>query len=522
MHFVILNSTLKRRKLQPLFKKILYSYIVIINLYPSVFAQNASLVAGNGSYYTGSTGVYTVLAGNIYNDGNINTYAANWNFMGYGTTQRVTCLAGSDCPFVFNSSTYNTNLGNVNQNNSVGIDIETNTTAFTHAFTQGSTKIREGNYWLVNSGIGYSLNDAVSKFFITTGSYHGLLRQSNIGSDKLFPIGSAANSNDYTPATLNYAGTADVFGLRVFDNVYYNYFNNTNGDQNSIVHNYNFVKKTWIMNKGRAVPSPFADSVQVKLQWNLANEDPGFTGNRNDDISIVRNHDTIWFPDYPLGPATGTGSGPFTKTGYVPYDNGFYNYYPISVSGIEIILPVSGLKLSASLNGKNDANLHWVTLTEVNTSYFVIEKSIDGRTFKKIGTTLAAGNSQSQLDYNFTDANLSASTVYYRVVEYDKNGRNTYSNVAIVQLKNANKEINIFPNPVTDYVKISFKNTPGDYTVDLYNAIGQRLYTDRITTGLGTQFLTIYRKAMAAGTYYLKITNRANKDIKSVKLIISN
>ena len=504
-------------------KKALHSFLVFMTLSSAALAQHASIIAGNGSYYTGGTGAYTVIAGDIKNDGNINTYSANWNFIGYGTTQRVTCLAGAGCAFVFNSSTYNTNLGNVNQNNPGGIDIETNTTALTHAFTQGSTEIREGNYWLVNSGIGYSSNDAVSKFFITNGSYHGLLRQSNIGSGKLFPVGSAANSNDYTPATLAYAGAADAFGVRVYDNVYFDYFNGTNGDQNSIIHNYNFVKKTWIMSKGTAVPSPYTDSVQATLQWNLANEDPGLTANRADDISIVRNHDVQWFPDYPLGPATpATGSGPFTLTGYVPYDNGFYNYYPISVSGIEIILPVTGLKLSAALTGKNDAKLHWVTLTEANSSYFTIESSTDGRIYKKIGTAPAAGNSQAQLDYYFTDANLSAATVYYRIVEYDKNGRSTFSNVAIVQVKNTNQEIKVFPNPVTDYVNVAFKNAPGDYVVDLFSVLGQRLYTEKISTGAGTQYLTIYRKAMAAGTYYLKIMNVATKDTKTVKLIITN
>ena len=132
------------------------------------------MVVGKGAYYAGGNNAYTVTAGDIKNDGNISTSFSNLKIIGSAQPQRLSCytLSGSYCPNIFNTSVYNTVLGNVDQQNPNGISIETNTIVNgTHLFTQGSTEIQEGNYWLFNTVNPFSGNDASSKFFVTTGSW---------------------------------------------------------------------------------------------------------------------------------------------------------------------------------------------------------------------------------------------------------------------------------------------------------------------------------------------------------------
>ncbi len=280
---------------------------IVSFLLPSLlYSQGASLVVGKGAHYSGGDNAYTVIAGDIKNDGSIATPSSNLKIIGSTQSQHLTCytLSGSYCPNIFNTSVYNTVLGNVDQQNPNGINIETNTIVNgTHIFTQGSTEIREGNYWLFNSVTPFSGNNASSKFFVTTGSYHGLLKQNNIGtSPVLFPVGTAANASDYTPASISYSGTPDSFGVRVFNDVYYAY-NTLNGDPVgglSGITNVGFVEKTWIVSKGTPVTSGFATAgFTAMLQWNAANENFYFTSSRDDDISVARNHDTLWIPQDP-------------------------------------------------------------------------------------------------------------------------------------------------------------------------------------------------------------------------------
>jgi hypothetical protein len=356
------------------------------------YSQGATLIVGKGAYYSGGMNAYTVTAGDIKNDGYISTPSSNLKAIGT-TQQRLSCytLSGSYCPNIFNTSVYNTVLGNVDQQNLNGIAIETNTLVMgTHIFTQGSTEIREGNYSLYNSSTPFSGNDASSKFFVTTGSYHGLLKRRNINAATLFPIGTAATANQYTPVSIAYSAGTDSFGVRVFNNVYYNY-NTSNGDPlggAAGITNVRFVEKTWIISKGTPVTGSFSTAgFTATLQWNAANENVYFTPNRT-DISIARNHDVLWLQQTPQGSATNAlSAGPYTRTDLVTYDNAFYGYYPISVTAMNHILPVIGLNLTGMLVGQN-AELKWITVTEANTSYFNIERSIDGVNFKSIGSVV--------------------------------------------------------------------------------------------------------------------------------------
>ncbi|MES2847824.1 MAG: Ig-like domain-containing protein, partial [Bacteroidota bacterium] len=113
------------------------------------------------------------------------------------------------------------------------------------------------------------------------------------------------------------------------------------------------------------------------------------------------------------------------------------------------LLPVKGLELTALKPGKN-VMLSWKTLTEMNSTHFEIERSIDGRNYVKVGANVAAaGNSDGEKQYQLSDdvSGLNSPVVYYRVKLLDTKGKYAYSNVSTVKLPENGAVIKVVPNP---------------------------------------------------------------------------
>ncbi len=87
-----------------------------------------------------------------------------------------------------------------------------------------------------------------------------------------------------------------------------------------------------------------------------------------------------------------------------------------------VVLPVIFSSVNAVIkNGQ--ALVTWQTVSEINSDRFVVEKSDDGQSFQPIGSLKAAGTSNDIINYNFTDFRLDKKSAYYRVKEFDFDGK---------------------------------------------------------------------------------------------------
>ena len=89
-------------------------------------------------------------------------------------------------------------------------------------------------------------------------------------------------------------------------------------------------------------------------------------------------------------------------------------------------LPITLSSLTATTNNKS-IQTNWHTSTELNTSHFIIQHSIDGSSFTDIGTVKAIGSGAN--GYSFTDSKPTVGTNYYRLKSVDKDGASTFSKV---------------------------------------------------------------------------------------------
>ena len=195
-------------------------------------------------------------------------------------------------------------------------------------------------------------------------------------------------------------------------------------------------------------------------------------------------------------------------------------YVSASINESPSPLPVTGLSLSGTLNG-SDATLNWKTITEINSKYFDIERSTDGRNYAVIGTKGAAGQSNFERSYSLVDPNIVSAINYYRVKEVDIDGKYVYSNVIAIRKPGSIRNVEVYPNPVTDRMNIVFSNAKGSYVIDLINAGGQLVGSGRVDISNDVQTMIMNKNSLASGTYFLRVKNTTNAtEVYNQKVVI--
>lgn len=126
-----------------------------------------------------------------------------------------------------------------------------------------------------------------------------------------------------------------------------------------------------------------------------------------------------------------------------------------------VALPIKMKSFTAVPFQNRDANLDWVTASEVNGSHFEVERSDDGVNFTQIGRVEATGNTATDHSYAYVDrdVNMQRNDVvqYYRIKMVDVDGEYKYSGVRVVNFTRSDIDftINAYPNPTTDFVQLN-------------------------------------------------------------------
>ncbi len=165
---------------------------------------------------------------------------------------------------------------------------------------------------------------------------------------------------------------------------------------------------------------------------------PGTGGGNSNFIEIC--NDVLWTA------GSGTLSGPACLPSTAPWCVG-------------TVLPVELVSFTGDAKD-GYVDLNWITATEVNSSHFEIERSVDATSFEKINTvnSLATnGNSNRALAYHAIDNSPIANTSYYRLKQVDRDNSINHSNIISVNyIKAKNVKFVIYPNP-----------NKGEFTADI-------------------------------------------------------
>ena len=121
---------------------------------------------------------------------------------------------------------------------------------------------------------------------------------------------------------------------------------------------------------------------------------------------------------------------------------------------VQAALPVRWAGFTAEALGKSAARLSWGTVSESGSDYFLVERSLSGHDFERVGRVAAGGESVLTRNYEFTDNGLEADTYFYRLRQVDQDGSSAFSEVRRVVLETA-EDLYVYPNPVGERLMLS-------------------------------------------------------------------
>ncbi len=154
--------------------------------------------------------------------------------------------------------------------------------------------------------------------------------------------------------------------------------------------------------------------------------------------------------------------------------------------------------------------LAWSTASEINNDRFEIERSADGKSFKKVGEVKGNGNSSVMLDYTYTDRSAASGTVYYRLKQVDFDSKFEYSKVIAVShsATASSASMSVYPNPVEDgKVSLRFQEqVEGKATIRLTDMSGRVLHTQEAGNVGAEHELNLTGLNLKAGIYMISVT----------------
>lgn len=180
------------------------------------------------------------------------------------------------------------------------------------------------------------------------------------------------------------------------------------------------------------------------------------------------------------------------------------------------VLPVQLVSFKSNVE-TNAVQLKWQTLKEVNTNQFELERSTDGKDYRLLTQIKAAGISSSLLNYQYKDASLPANTnvLYYRLRLKDKDGATGYDNTIPVQVSVGNDVIEVYPNPVSSKLMLSYPaSADRRISLRLVDLSGRVILSQTQSLSAGQQQFTMDLSTVKSGVYIIEINQYRKKIIK--------
>jgi hypothetical protein len=414
------------------------------------FTCNSSTVTFNG---TGSIGGS---AGSIFNDvlisasGNL-TSTANLDVSGNWTSNGA--FSASSGTVVFNGTSTRTITGTnsfydltMSKTSSDITLAGAGTTTVNNLLTLTTGNIITSSSHLLALSSAATISGGSANSFVS-----GPMRKTmNAATSFNYPLGSGTSLR-YRPVAINNTSgndswTVEYFGTNPTNNGYSNQlFNNVNF---GTISEYEY----WTISRTGAT------TAGVTLSYAPGSYEPPNIGTVA-NLRVARWNGLLW--DLPPGGGSHSQSGN-NIIGTVSVSSvSDFSPFTLASTNFPSPLPVSWLEFKGERIG-NTVELTWKTAQERNNDRFEIERSSNGKSFKKIGTVQGSGDSRFPVTYNYVDKELTLSVkYYYRIKQIDYDGIIDYSSVIVVfvdEISHNGTMWSVYPNPVTDgeFLKIYF------------------------------------------------------------------
>lgn len=182
-------------------------------------------------------------------------------------------------------------------------------------------------------------------------------------------------------------------------------------------------------------------------------------------------------------------------------------------------LPVELLSFAAAC--ENDyVGLKWVTESEINADYFILERSINGFDWQVINQQQANGTTFTQNTYFYNDSTRNSAITYYKLKQFDFDGTLTLEKTIVSQcVFNNDISVGLYPNPNNgDFNVIIHSNTQKEVQIDVYTADGKLVEANRASLILGENLFPISLENSATGIYFVHVNIGTETFIQKVSI----
>lgn len=174
-------------------------------------------------------------------------------------------------------------------------------------------------------------------------------------------------------------------------------------------------------------------------------------------------------------------------------------------------LPVHFISFTAALVNSN-AQLNWKTSSEQNVSGYHIQRSADGIHFTTIADVKAGSNNYSYND--IAVVNLGMQKIYYRIEEYDTDGKIQLSDIRQIDIKNAISKLFVYPNPAKDFINVRIpQDISATAKIVIYNISGSVISQQAVSP---LQYAKIDVSSLANGMYSVAILDNGHATYSQV------
>ncbi|MEM7036990.1 MAG: T9SS type A sorting domain-containing protein [Bacteroidota bacterium] len=192
--------------------------------------------------------------------------------------------------------------------------------------------------------------------------------------------------------------------------------------------------------------------------------------------------------------------------------------YDTTVTFCNFLLPVELVDFQATPRVER-VDVSWMTASEKNASYFVVERAVGAEAFLEIGRVNAVGNSAITQRYAFEDLAPAWGRSLYRVTEVDIEGHRTEFPAREVVFDASEKpHLHCFPNPAEQIMNIRFRTgQAGQYHLELYTTGGRKVKAQTLDLGEAFQVeQSLDIEVLPEGIYLLKVHGPAFSQVKKV------
>ncbi|MFK7950919.1 MAG: hypothetical protein AB8G11_25290 [Saprospiraceae bacterium] len=181
------------------------------------------------------------------------------------------------------------------------------------------------------------------------------------------------------------------------------------------------------------------------------------------------------------------------------------------------VLPVELANFKAFVQQNNTVLLRWTTLSEENNEKFEIQRSRDGKTWETIDFVEGHGQSVERIDYDWTDETVEAGINYYRLKQFDFDGKfEIHKTVSIEITSTSGLIVQAFPNPTSGVSTLYIpSNIEGKVIIYVVNTAGKPVKIIRQNIQMGKNLIFLDLNELGIGFYHIAVEHEGELKVKS-------